>query len=91
MCLDRLDEAEAAFKQAEERKLEGEGLLEGRYTLDFLRGDAEGMARVAASAAADKPFFAFALQGSTEAYILGLETVSGRYHCGVKPLNQRNT
>jgi serine/threonine protein kinase/tetratricopeptide (TPR) repeat protein len=67
MCLDRLDEAEAAFKQAEERHLESEGLLEGRYTLDFLRGDAEGMARVAASAA-DKPFLAFALQGSTEAY-----------------------
>ena len=67
MCLNRLDEAEAALKQAEERKLEGEDLLTDRYTLAFLRCDAEGMARVAASAA-DKPFLAFSMQTSTEAY-----------------------
>jgi eukaryotic-like serine/threonine-protein kinase len=67
MCLNRLDEAEAALKQAEERKLEGEDLLTDRYTLAFLRGDAEGMARVAASAA-DKPFLAFSMQTATGAY-----------------------
>jgi DNA-binding winged helix-turn-helix (wHTH) protein/tetratricopeptide (TPR) repeat protein len=66
MCLNRLDEAEAAFKQAEERKLEGEDLVTGRYSLAFLRGDAEGMARVAASAATDTPLLV--LQGFTEAY-----------------------
>jgi DNA-binding winged helix-turn-helix (wHTH) protein/tetratricopeptide (TPR) repeat protein len=67
MCLNRLDQAEAAFKQAEERKLEGEGLLTGRYQLAFLRGDEEGMARVAESAAADKPLL-LVLQGFAEAY-----------------------
>jgi eukaryotic-like serine/threonine-protein kinase len=67
MCLNRLDQAEAAFKQAEERKLEGEGLLTGRYSLAFLKGDEDRMARVAGSAAADKPLL-LVLQGFTEAY-----------------------
>ena len=39
MSLNRLDEAEAVFKQAEERKLESEGLISDRYVLAFLRGD----------------------------------------------------
>ncbi|HUE56305.1 MAG TPA: winged helix-turn-helix domain-containing protein [Candidatus Udaeobacter sp.] len=67
MCLNRLDEAEAAFKQAEERHLESEGLLTERYSLAFLKGDEDGMARVAESAAADKGFL-LVLQGFTEAY-----------------------
>lgn len=67
MCLNRLDEAEAAFKQAEERHLESEGLLTERYSLAFLKGDEDGMARVAESAAADKPLL-LVLQGFTEAY-----------------------
>src|SRR6202158_1911973 len=67
VCLNRLDEAEAAFKQAEERHLEGEGLLTGRYSLAFLRGDEEGMARVAESAAAGEPLLVV-LPGFTEAY-----------------------
>jgi DNA-binding winged helix-turn-helix (wHTH) protein/tetratricopeptide (TPR) repeat protein len=67
MCLNRLDEAEAAFKQAEERHLESEGLLRERYSLAFLKGDEDGMARVAESAAADKGFL-LVLQGFTEAY-----------------------
>jgi hypothetical protein len=33
--LNRLDEAEAVYKQAEARKLEGEYLLENRYQLAF--------------------------------------------------------
>ena len=45
--LNRLDEAEAVYKQAEERKLESETLLAGRYLLAFLKGDAPQMARVA--------------------------------------------
>ena len=49
MELDRLDEAEAMLKQAEERKLESEDLLASCYVLAFRRGDEEGMARAAAS------------------------------------------
>jgi DNA-binding winged helix-turn-helix (wHTH) protein/tetratricopeptide (TPR) repeat protein len=67
MCLNRLDEAQAAFKQAEERHLESEDLLSGRYSLAFLKGDADGMARVAESAPADKTLL-LVLQGFTEAY-----------------------
>ena len=50
MSLNRLDEAEAVYKQAEERKLESEGLLENRYQLAFLKGDAAQMAQLAAAA-----------------------------------------
>jgi serine/threonine protein kinase/DNA-binding winged helix-turn-helix (wHTH) protein/tetratricopeptide (TPR) repeat protein len=53
-ALNRLDEAEAVFKQAEERKLENEGLLVGRYWLAFLKGDAAQMAQLL-SAAMGKP------------------------------------
>jgi eukaryotic-like serine/threonine-protein kinase len=54
MALNRLDEAEAVYKQAEERKLEGEGLLQYRYLLAFLKGDGAQMARIV-SAAMGKP------------------------------------
>jgi serine/threonine protein kinase/tetratricopeptide (TPR) repeat protein len=50
----RLDEAEAVYKQAEERKLESEFLLQSRYWLAFLKGDAAQMAQLA-SAAMGKP------------------------------------
>ena len=50
MNLNRLDEAEAVFKQAEERKLEGEELLRYRYVLAFLKGDAAQMAQWASTA-----------------------------------------
>ncbi len=52
--LNRLDEGEAVYKQAEERKLEGESLLQYRYQLAFLKGDAAKMAQLA-SAAMGKP------------------------------------
>ena len=52
--LNRLDEAEAVFKQAEERKLESESLLQYRYLLAFLKGDGAQMAQLA-SAAMGKP------------------------------------
>ncbi len=49
--LNRLDEAEAVFKQAEERKLvAGERLLQYRYLLAFLKGDTVQMAQLAAAA-----------------------------------------
>jgi tetratricopeptide (TPR) repeat protein/predicted Ser/Thr protein kinase len=52
--LNRLDEAEAVYEQAGERKLESEGLLLNRYELAFLKGDAAKMAQLAL-AAAGKP------------------------------------
>jgi eukaryotic-like serine/threonine-protein kinase len=49
--LNRLDEAEAVYKQAEERKLvSAEGLLQDHYLLAFLEGDTTQMAQLAASA-----------------------------------------
>jgi len=51
LALNRLDEAAAVLKQAEERKLESELLLGGRYQLAFMRGDESEMERLIASAA----------------------------------------
>jgi eukaryotic-like serine/threonine-protein kinase len=48
--LNRLDEAEAAYKQADDRKLENEELLANRYLLAFLKGDAAQMERFASEA-----------------------------------------
>jgi DNA-binding winged helix-turn-helix (wHTH) protein/tetratricopeptide (TPR) repeat protein len=70
MCLNRLDEAETVFQQAEERKLESEGLISDRYVLAFLRGDTAQMARLAA-AALGKPGtedLMLATQAETEGY-----------------------
>ena len=54
MSLNRLDEAEAVYRQAEERKLENEQLLQSRYWLAFLKGDTAQMAQFV-SAAMGKP------------------------------------
>ena len=54
MALNRLEEVEARFKQAEERKMESEYLPVMRYILAFLRGDSSQMMRFA-SAAVGKP------------------------------------
>ncbi len=50
LTLNRLDEAEAVFKQAEERKLESEALLAYRYQLAFVKGDGTEMARLVTTA-----------------------------------------
>jgi len=66
--LNRLDEAETVYKQAEERKLEGEQL--NPYGLAFLKGDAARMAR-SFSAAMGKPGiedFMLATQADTQAW-----------------------
>ena len=68
--LNRLDEADAVYKQAEERKLEGEQLLAGRYSLAFLNGDTARMGQIAA-AAKGKPGIEdvlLAAQSDTEAW-----------------------
>ena len=51
---DRLDEADAVYQQAQQRKLEDEFLLQSRYGLAFLKGDTAQMAQLA-SAAVGKP------------------------------------
>src|SRR5208283_500754 len=68
--LNRLDEAEAVYKQAEERKLEGEWLLTNRYALAFLKGNAAQMAQIV-SATMGKPGtedLALAMQADTEGW-----------------------
>jgi tetratricopeptide (TPR) repeat protein len=70
MSLNRLDEAEAVFKQAEERKLESESLLQDRYWLAFLKGDAAQMAQLV-SAAMGEPGsedLLLAMQADTEGW-----------------------
>ena len=47
--LNRLDEAEAVYKQAEDRKLESEELLSARYQLAFLKNDTAQMAALVSS------------------------------------------
>ena len=54
MAFNQLEEAEAVYKQSEELKLENELLLQSRYWLAFLKGDAAQMARCV-SAAMGKP------------------------------------
>jgi eukaryotic-like serine/threonine-protein kinase len=68
--LNRLEEAEHVFKQAEERKLESESLLGDLYLLAFLKGDAALMAQSAASAMG-KPGtedLLLSMQADTEGY-----------------------
>ena len=48
--LNRLDEAEAVYKQAEEHMLTGEFVLQGRYWLAFLKGDVAQMAQLVSAA-----------------------------------------
>jgi len=70
MSLNRLDEAEASFKQAEARRLESERLLALRYQLAFLQGDPAHMALLA-SAAMGKPGaedLLLSVQADTEAW-----------------------
>ncbi len=72
----RLDEAEAVYKQAEERKLEGEFLLQSRYWLAFLKGNAARMAQLV-SAAMEKPGsedLMLATQADTEGWYGKLKT-----------------
>ncbi len=70
MSFNRLDEAELAYQQSEDRKLTGEALLEGRYWLAFLKGDAARMAQIV-SAAMGTPGsedLLLALQADTEGW-----------------------
>jgi DNA-binding winged helix-turn-helix (wHTH) protein/tetratricopeptide (TPR) repeat protein len=68
--LNRLDEAEAVFTLADERKLEDDGPPSSRYRLAFLKGDTARMAQLA-SATMGKPGeedLMLAAQADTEAW-----------------------
>ena len=52
ICLNRLNEAAVVLKQAEEHKLESEGLDVQRYLVAFLRGDEKEMERLEAASEA---------------------------------------
>ena len=49
-ALNQLEKAEAVYKEAEQRKLQGENLLSARYGLAFLKDDKSQMAQLAAAA-----------------------------------------
>ena len=68
--LNRLDKAEAALREAEQRDLDSEGLMALRYRLAFLNGDATRMAQTV-SQAMGKPGAEdrlLAVQSDTEAW-----------------------
>jgi tetratricopeptide (TPR) repeat protein len=73
--LNRLDEAEKVYQQAEGRKLEGEFLLTNRYQLAFLKGDAAQMAQLV-SAAMGKP--------GTEDLLLASQAYTEAWHGKLK-------
>jgi len=50
VALNRLEEAEAAYNEAEKRGIKGEVLLGNRYTLAFLQGNAGKMAELVSAA-----------------------------------------
>jgi serine/threonine protein kinase/tetratricopeptide (TPR) repeat protein len=69
-ALNRFDEADAVYKQADERKLNNELLMQSRYWLAFVRGDQGKMAQLV-SAAMGKPGaedLLLATQADTEAW-----------------------
>jgi DNA-binding winged helix-turn-helix (wHTH) protein/Tfp pilus assembly protein PilF len=73
--LNRLDEAEAVYKQVEELKLENEFLLLYRYQLAFLNGDSARMARIM-SASMGKP--------GTEDFLLAAQADTDAWHGSLK-------
>jgi len=70
IALDRLGEAEAVFRKAEERNLSSEGLLWNRYVSAFLSGDRPKMERLVGSATENSRAkgMLLSLAASSEAY-----------------------
>ena len=68
--LNRLDEAAAIYKQADERKLASENLVVSRYQLAFLKSDVEQMAHLGANAVGKRGTedLLLASQADTEAW-----------------------
>jgi len=69
LYLNRLHDAEAVFREAEERKLESELLLWNRYQLAFLKGDEVEMERLVTNSAGKEGADKLRIwQGHVEAY-----------------------
>jgi serine/threonine protein kinase/tetratricopeptide (TPR) repeat protein len=70
IALNRLSEAEGIFKQAADRKLESEELLQAEYNLAFQKSDSAQMAKVAAAGLTDPGIehSILAAQADTEAW-----------------------
>jgi tetratricopeptide (TPR) repeat protein len=68
--LNRLEEAEAVFKQAKERDLESEAMPRARYLLAFVKADSAGMAQATSSAMGKpgKEDMMLSAQAETEAW-----------------------
>jgi tetratricopeptide (TPR) repeat protein len=68
--LNRMDEAEATYKEAERRKLAAEGWAKSRYLLAFLKGDEVQMAQLASSVSGKRgdEDVMLAAQADTEAW-----------------------
>jgi hypothetical protein len=74
--LNRLEDAEAAYREAENRRVASEGLLQDRYQLAFLKGDRALMEQVA-TASLGKPGvedLLLASQADTEAWYGGFKS-----------------
>jgi DNA-binding winged helix-turn-helix (wHTH) protein/tetratricopeptide (TPR) repeat protein len=78
--LNRLDESETMIEQADERKLESEGLPGARYRIAFLKGDTAQMAHTAAAAAMGKP--------GTEDVLLDMQANTEAWHGRWKDASQ---
>jgi eukaryotic-like serine/threonine-protein kinase len=74
-ALNRIEDAEAIYKEAEKHQLQAEDLLPNRYQLAFLQGDKQRMAQIA-SEAAGKP--------GAEDQVLILEAYSEAWHGSLK-------
>src|SRR5664279_2773777 len=77
--LNRLEEAEAVYRQAEERKVDEDNLLVGRYQLAFVRNDRAQMDRWAAAATA---------RPDVEGPMLAAEADTEAWHGKLKNANQ---
>src|SRR4029077_20811210 len=68
--LNRLDEAEAVYKKAEERKMENEELVQNRYFLAFMKGDTTQMAQLVSTAMgrSGTEYLLLATQADTEGW-----------------------
>jgi len=78
LALDRLDQAEAVYRQGQERKVENESMLRLGYWLAFLKGDAAQMAQLVSSAEG-KPVaedLLLGMQADTEGWYGKLKTAN---------------
>ena len=71
LCLSRLNDAETTLKQADERRIESEGLVVERYLVAFLKGDEKEMKHLATASG---------VEPSAEGRLMFLEELAETYH-----------